>query len=176
MGIRERLPLVVGAVVALLCQVMLAPYVHVGVAAPNFALAYVIALAVANARGGNYITAFVVGLIYDAMGSGSLGVMAFVCVAIVFVATHFLRIVNGESAFVSIFAMLLSCLLAELAYALLMMACGVDVSFGEALVYRVLPCGLYDMVIGVIAYLLVARFVFRTREAGEMKIIDTSVE
>lgn len=176
MGIKDRLPLVMGALIALLCQVAVAPYVHVGAAAPNFALAYVIALSVANPRGGNYIAAFVVGLAYDAMSSGPFGAMALVCVATMFASTHLLRLTGAETAFASIFVMLLACLAGELCYAVVMMACGVDVSLWEAVLYRVLPCGAYDMVIGVIAYLLVGRFVFSAREADEMKIIDSSVE
>lgn len=176
MSVQERVPLIVGAVIAVICQVMLAPNMHVLAAAPNFVLAYVIAVAVANARGGSYIMAFLVGLAFDLSSTGPVGSMAFVCVATMLLSSLAFRALDNETPFVPIVIIICASFLSEMMYGLLMIACGVDVSLLDALVFVALPCGLYDTVIALLAYALVLRFVFKDRRASEMKIIDTSVE
>lgn len=176
MGVKERLPLVAGALIALLCQVMVAPSIHVGMALPNFILAYIVALAAADARAGNYVTAFILGLAFDLVGSEPVGALSMVCVVMTFAASHALRMLGNDATPVNVIVMLLSCIMGELLYGLLMISSGIDASLMDALVYRVLPCGIYDMLIGAIAYPLVMRFVLRSRKADEMKIIDSSVE
>lgn len=172
----ERIPLIFGALIALLCQILVAPNIIVFYGEPNFVLAYIIAVAVANVRSENLVLAFVVGLIYGLMSSGPLGAMAFTCVLIMFLASQINAIMNNDTLFVPISILLISCYLAEFIYALLMIACGVDVSLLDALIYQVLPCGLYDNVIVVIAYFLVRRFAFSIRKTSEMKIIDSRVD
>lgn len=176
MFIQERIPIIIGALIALVCQMILAPNVHIGDAVPNFMLAYIIAISVANMRGTNYVIAFIVGLLFDLSGTGPVGAMAFVCVAVMFACSQIVRALDSEGPLAAILVIIVACLASEAAYGLLMIACGVDVTLLDALVYRMLPCGLYDIVIAIIAYLLVLRFVFRERRTSEMKIIDTSVD
>lgn len=176
MVVREKIPVIVGAVVAVLCQIILAPNIHISNAAPNFILAYVIALSCANIRGVNIITSFVLGLLYDLISTGPVGAMAFVCVAISILGFLLRRIFDNETHLVPIIIVILSSFVSEIVFGLLMMACGVNISVLDALVLRALPCGLYDSAIALLAYALAFRFAFRDKQTSEMKIIDTSVD
>lgn len=172
----ERWPVAVGALVAVLLQVVVAPNVHIFAAAPNFILCYVVAIAVGNARKAGYIMPFVCGLLYDLLGSGPVGAMAFVCVAATFLASLAFQALDNETLFIPLAIILASCFLAELGYGLLMIACGMDVSLLDALLQVCLPCGLYDTVLSMIAYPLVLRFVLRGKQQNEMTIIDTGID
>ena len=172
----EKWQISIGAIVAVLLQIVIAPNINVLSAMPNFILCYVVAVAVANARNAGYIMPFVCGLIYDFAGSGPIGAMAFVCVAITLAASMAYQAFDNETIFIPVAIILTSCFVANLAYGLLMIACGMNVSLLDALVYVCLPCGLYDTVLSLIAYPLVIRFVLRGKQQNEMTIIDTGLD
>lgn len=166
---------IVGAVVAVLLQVMAAPNIQILDAAPNFILCWVIAVAVANARAVGYVMPFLLGLIYDLISTGAVGSMAFVCLAATFVASVLLRLFDNETVFIPVVIVVVVCLLSEVGYALLTLACGLDVDLLESLVSVALPCAVYDIVLAVITYLLVKRFVFRDQRPNEMTILDSKI-
>ena len=172
----EKWKIAIGAIVAVLLQIVIAPNIHVLTAMPNFILCYVIAVAVANSRNAGYIMPFVCGLVYDLMGSGPVGAMAFVCVAITLAASLAFQAFDNETIFIPVAIVLVSCFVANLAYGLLMIACGMDVSLLDAFVCICLPCGLYDTVLSLIAYPLVIRFVLKGKQQNEMTIIDTGID
>ena len=171
----QKVPVIVGAIIAVVLQVVVAPNVNVLFATPNFILCYVIALAVGNARNVGYILPFVCGLVYDLAGSGPVGAMAFVCVAITFFASMAFQAFDNETLFIPIAIIVAGCFVADIAYGLLMIACGVDVSLLDALLYVCLPCGLYDTVLSLVAYPLVLRFALKGKPQNEMTIIDTGI-
>ncbi len=173
---QERIPLAIGACVAVVLQAAIAPNIQVMAATPNFMLAYVVAIAVANARNAGYIMPFLCGLAYDLMGSGPVGAMAFVCVAVTFVASMAFQAFDNETMFIPVLLIVIFAFLSDVAYGLLMIACGIDVGLLEALVSISLPCGLYDTVLALIAFPLVLRFALRGKRQNEMTIIDSGIE
>lgn len=176
MTMSQRWPYIIGAIIAVLLQVIVAPNIQVFDAVPNFILCYVLACAVANPRGTGYIAPFILGLIYDLIGIGPLGSMALVCVVAVFIAKAALNALDTDTLIFPVVAIAIVCFLAELGYGLLLMACGMNVSFLEALTRVCLPCGLYDTVIALIVFPLARRFVFGGKKQGEMSIIDTGID
>lgn len=172
----EKWHIAIGAIVVVLLQIVIAPNINVLTAMPNFILCYVVVVAVANARNAGYIMPFVCGLIYDLIGSGPIGAMAFVCVATTLAASLAFQAFDNETLFIPVVIVLITCFVANLAYGLLMIACGMDVSLLDALLYICLPCGLYDTVVSLIAYPLVIRFVLREKQQNEMTIIDTGID
>lgn len=172
----DKWPIIIGAAVAVLLQAVVAPNIGVMSAMPNFVLCYTIAMSVANARKVGYVMPFACGLLYDLMGSGPVGAMAFVCVATAFAASLAFRAFDNETLFMPVAIMVAASFLANLAYGLLMIACGTDVGLLDALLYVCLPCGLYDTVLSLVAYPLVLRFVLKGKEQNEMTIIDTGIE
>ncbi len=175
MGVARNLPLVIGAIVTLLLQVVVAPNIQIFTAEPNFVLCYVIVVSVAGARSVGYIMPFVLGIAYDLAGEGPVGAMAFVCVAAAFFAALLMRLLDNETLFIPVAVIVCVVLASEVAYGLLMMACGVDVGLLDMLLYAVLPDWGYDTVLSLIAYPLVLRFVFAGKRQNEMTIIDSKV-
>ena len=171
----RTLPIVIGLVIAILLQVLVAPIVRIGFAMPDFVLAYVIALAFADRDAVHVFVAFFGGLAYDLLGSNPLGSMALVCVVAMFACSMAMRMLESDGIVIPIILIIVACLLFETAYGLLLMACGIDVALLDAFAYRALPCAVYDMVIATIAYLLMVRFVLRGRDTGGMTIIDNGV-
>lgn len=172
----EKWPVAVGAVVAVLLQVVVAPNVHILSAAPNFVLCYVLATSVAGARNVGFVMPFACGLAYDLLGSGPVGAMAFVCVAAAFASSVAFQAFDNETLFIPVVVLVLSCFAADAAYGLLTIACGLDVGLLDALVHVGLPCAIYDTVLSLVAYFLVLRFVLKGKPQNEMTIIDTGLD
>lgn len=171
-----RIRTIIGAAIAVLLQVIVASNIRIGSAMPDFVFCYVVAVAVVNARNAGYTLPFVLGLLYDFMSSGSVGAMALVCVACTWLASTLQKTFDNETLFVPMAIVVVTCLVGEVLYALLVLASGAGVGLLEALVWVVLPCTLYDIVFALIAFALVARFVFKDKATNEMKIIDTKIE
>lgn len=171
-----RLPAIICSVLAVLLQILLAPNIHIFSAAPNFILAFVVAYSVANYHRAGYVMAFVLGLIYDFLGSGPIGAMALVCVLAAFFAILAMRLLDNESMFIPLASVILICLCAEISYGILMFAFGYDVGLLEAFIQLMLPCALYDIVISVVIYLLISRFFYRSDNQAQMTFIGTGIK
>lgn len=152
--IKNKLVLVAACAVALLLQLIVAPYVTIGYAMPNFILCTVVILSLLYPEDPSYVCAFIFGMLYDLASSGPVGAMALICVAITWAISTLHLYFDDDSLFMPIILIIISCFAGEAAYAVLMIACGYDVSFLDALVYRILPCGIYDTVISLIAFIV----------------------
>lgn len=144
---------IIGAIVAVLLQAVLAPAMAIGGAVPDFILAFIIARAVADPESGP-VLAFVLGIIYDLMGSGPVGAMAFCCLVVSLLCSRLLRLLNNDTLFIPIVLIVAGSFLADVVYGILVVICGADVPLGEALLTRALPCGLYDAAIALVLYLV----------------------
>ena len=176
MPMSQRWPYIIGAAIAVILQVIVAPNIQVLDAVPNFILCYAVACAVANPRNPRYIMVFIIGLMYNLAGQGPLGSMALVCLLATFLASFALRALETDTIVFPIITIAIMCFLGELGYGLLLMACGLNVGFLEALLHICLPCGLYDTVLALIAFPLIRRFVFGGKKQSEMSIIDTGLD
>lgn len=167
-----RIPVIIGAIIAVLLQAIVAPFVTIGYAQVNFILVYVVVIALVRARNVGYVTPFVLGLIYDLMGSGPIGAMALLCTAITFVVSTVFVMMDNETLFIPIVLIVASMFVVEILYGILMIACGVDVSFADALMYRCLPCGLYDTVVALVFFPLAMRFVAFTAGKSDVPLVS----
>ena len=76
MGEKNNLVLVVGAIVAFVLQIALAPAVALFSAQPNFLLAYALVVAIVIPTEAGPVLPFAMGLLYDLTGTGPVGGMA----------------------------------------------------------------------------------------------------
>lgn len=148
---------VVGAVAVVLLQMLLAPAITIAVATPNLILAYVLVVALVCPERDTVVFAFVMGLIYDLLGSGPVGAMALVCIAFSFALSRLQRVLHNDTLFVPLVLLIAGVFLADISYGILQIACGVDVGFLNSLIYRSLPCAVYDTVIAVVLFPLAVR-------------------
>lgn len=154
---RENVASLIGAVIAVVLQIALAPTIALFAAVPNFIVAFCVVRAVAVPYRSGALIPLALGLIFDLVGGGPVGGMAFVLVLVTFAASRLFIALNNDTLFMPVAIILASTMLVEVLYGLVVVACGAGVSFGEAFLYRVLPCMLYDCVIGLLLYPIAVR-------------------
>lgn len=154
----DRVIVAVGAAVAVLLQVVLAPNIALFSAVPNFLLAYALVVAIVRASKNGVLLPFVLGMLFDLMGGGPVGAMAFLLVLASFAASRVFSVLNNDTLFMPLTILVASTLAVEMLYGLFLAWFGSDVSLLQAFVYRGLPCALYDAVVGLALYPIVSRF------------------
>lgn len=148
---------IIGAIIAVLLQILLAPAITLFSAVPNFVIAYCIARAVAASASSGVVSVFVCALICDLVGSGPVGALPLVLVAVCYAASRLYLAFNNDTLFVPVVTLLVSVVLVELIYGIIVVVAGTGISFGQAFLYRILPCTLYDCVLCLLLYPILAR-------------------
>lgn len=159
MGItRENFFIVGAAVVAVLLQVMLAPYIGLFNAVPNIIASYVIVIAVVRKMSDRVVVlAFVLGLCYNLFQGGPVGCMALSLTAVAFVVGRAMSALDNDTAFMPIVLMAVGLFFAELIYGVSLLVMGVVSNAGDVFTLRVIPCAVYDIVFGFIWYFFMSR-------------------
>lgn len=150
---------VIAIILAVVLQIVLAPAMTIGSAMPNFIAVYVLCATLRNASVQPAVLAFVLGLIFDLIGSGPVGAMAFCLVLVTTLAFVIYRNMSNDSWVSAMIVIVVSCLLIELLYGIIMLLVGAGDGFGSALIHRILPCTLYDIVIAAFMHPIVSRLV-----------------
>lgn len=155
-----RRPLIIGigALIALLLQIMVAPGLSIGHAVPNLLLVYALAGSLAIPRPASLALPFLLGLAFDLLGGGPVGTMAFVLLVVcAFVSWAYVRYDN-DSLFIPLALLVFGVLFAELLYGVLIVLCGYPATIGDALLYRSLPCALYNIALSLAVFFLLRFF------------------
>ena len=148
---REGIVIAVGAVVALLLQIVVAPNIALFSAQPNFLLAYVLVVAIARPLDAGSALPFALGLVCDLLGSGPVGGYAFLFVIVTF------SVLDNDTLFMPVTIFVVATFAAEMLYGALLIGLGLSASPVDAFLYRALPCTLYDCVVGLVLYPIIAR-------------------
>lgn len=154
----QRATMVVGAVVAVLLQVLLAPHIAIGYGIPSFPVVLCIVAAIMNPRFYSCLLPFAMGLAFDLVSGGPLGAMAFSLTAFSMGAAWFYERVNNDTVFMAVVNLAIGLLLVELCYGIFLLFFGYGTNPFEAFALRILPCFLYDLVLAVALYLIINRF------------------
>lgn len=168
----DRIFVLIGAAIACLLQVVIAPQISIAQVMPNFLVIWALLVAVTRARVGNIVLPFVLGLLFDLMTGGPLGAMAF-CLTLFAVASSALFVaIDNDTLFVSLTALAVGILLVELSYGIGMLLLGYEASFVDALVYRIVPCFIYDTIIAFALFPLSSHVVsmFSEATAGHVRL------
>ena len=147
----------VGAVVALLLQIVVAPNIALFSAQPNFLLAYVLVVAIARPLDAGSALPFALGLVCDLLGSGPVGGYAFLFVIVSFIASRAFSVLDNDTLFMPVTIFVVATFAAEMLYGALLIGLGLSASPVDAFLYRALPCTLYDCVVGLVLYPIIAR-------------------
>ena len=154
---RHTIVVVVGAVVAVLLQLVVAPNIAIFHTVPNFMLAFVLVVAIAKPSEAGIVLPFVMGLLYDLLGTGPLGGMALLFMLISFVAAKIFMILDNDTLFMPLIILIIATLIVEVMYGGLLILLGLPVTPLDALLYRALPCSLYDCAFALIMYPIMVR-------------------
>lgn len=156
---RDTLSLVLGALAAVLLQIVVAPNIAIMGAMPNVIAAYVVIAAIVRPADSVLVLGFVLGIVYDLLGYGPIGAMAFLLTLLAFLATRTFGVLDSESPFMPVAVIVCAMLLLEALYAGFLVALGQVSGFGTALLYRALPCALFDCVVALLLYPLARRLI-----------------
>ena len=148
-----RLFVIVGAIVAVILQIVLAPYIAIGPGMPNFVVIFAVVVAVAAPHSYGCILPFAMGMAFDLTSGGPVGAMSFSLTLFTFLLARYFGHIGNDSLFMSLAFIALGVLLVELSYG------GFNASLFEALAYRIAPCFVYDLVVAFVLFPLVGRFV-----------------
>lgn len=154
---RESVVVVLGGVVAVLLQIVLAPNITLFSAMPNFIVAYALLVAIVRPAEAGPVLPFVLGLVFDLLSGGPVGATAFLLVLFSLLASRAFIVLDNDTLFMPLVVFAAAAVLIELLYGGFLLATGFDVSVIDAFLYRALPCALYDCVVGLVMYPLIAR-------------------
>ncbi len=144
--------------VALLLQIILAPNMSIGGISPNFLILALIPMAVYGSRTSATLWGFVLGLLFDLLGSGPVGVMALVMAVTgyaVSVASSSAMDISNIVSWIIVAAV--TCVLANLAFCIVVSILGYEADFLGSIVFRVIPWTLYNIVIALIEWPVLKR-------------------
>lgn len=158
MGIRrDTVGVIIGAVVSILLQLIVARVIAVGDAVPNILLAYVIAISLARPTKDSSVLAFVFGVFYDLATFGPLGAMALLSVLAAYILRALARVFGGNNKIAAVVLVIVAAFVIELVYAAMLVAFGLNADLAAALFGHAAPCALYDAIVGIIFYFVAVR-------------------
>lgn len=167
---RSSIIVLVGAIVAVLAQIIIAPNIVVFSAMPNFIVAYVLVIAMVRPTDSVLVLAFVLGILFDLLGYGPIGGLALFLTLAAFIVMRIFRVIDLDNLFMPIVVFVGSVVVIELLYSVLLVVLGLSSDFLSALVYRTLPSVLLECIVGLIFYPILLRLLSRgpDREAAQL--------
>ncbi|WP_283171370.1 rod shape-determining protein MreD [Curtanaerobium respiraculi] len=156
---REMKLIVIGGIVTVLLQVVIAPNIAIFQVVPNFMLVYSLVIAMLLPRDSVLVLAFALGLTSDLLGYGPVGGLAFLLTLAAFAAQRLHAVFGHDTVGAPLAILIALSLVVDILYAAFLLALSASLSPLDAFVYRALPCALYDAVLGLILYPLASRFI-----------------
>ncbi len=157
------LPTVTALAGALVLQVGVAPHLAISGVVPNLFLLVVITLAMLEGRSAGAAAGFAAGLLFDLLGTGPVGAAALVFSVTGYIAGSLSEHMFAESWLMPVTVVFVASLSAELAYALVLTVLGAGSPFWSAFASVILPAAVYNSVLALLVYPLLARFLRRGR-------------
>ena len=151
--------IIIFAVLAVVLQILLSPYIKIFNATPNIIASYVLAVSVVRQSSNRVVVlAFVLGLCYNLFIGGAVGAMSLLLVVLSFVLGKAQQVLDNDSSFIPITLMVIAVVLLEFFYAFLLTLTGTLDNFGSALITTTLPCAIYSIVFALIWYFVMKKF------------------
>ena len=88
---------------------------------------------------------------------GPVGGYAFLFVIVSFIASRAFSVLDNDTLFMPVTIFVVATFAAEMLYGALLIGLGLSASPVDAFLYRALPCTLYDCVVGLVLYPIIAR-------------------
>jgi rod shape-determining protein MreD len=143
--------------IAVLLQVMVAPYISIGSISPNFLMITVIIVALAEGSNAGTTLGFVAGLIFDLLGAGPVGPMAMVLSVVGYVTGLIHENLFAEGWLLPVAIITVATFSSEILYMIVVLFLGTQSTFWGAFIGIVLPSTLYNAVCATIICPLLTR-------------------
>ena len=157
MEFRDHASVVVGAIIGVLLQLVVAPNIAIFSAMPNFILVYCLLVAIVRPATAGPVLPFVLGLVSDLAIGTPMGSTALLLVLFSFLASRAFSVLDNDTLFMPVTIFVVATFAAEMLYGALLIGLGLSASPVDAFLYRALPCTLYDCVVGLVLYPIIAR-------------------
>lgn len=155
---RDSVAVVVGAAIAIAAQLVVAPNIALFSAMPNFITVFCLLVAIVRPAASGPVLPFAMGLVADLAVGTPVGASSLLLVLVCAIVSRAFLVLNNDTVLVPLVLLAVASLLIELLTGAFMLSLGMQADLGSAFVYRALPCGLYDCVVGLVLYPLAARF------------------
>ena len=158
--IREAKPTftIIGSLIAFVLQVAIAPNIAIFDAMPNFLLVFTVMNAMLTKKLRSCCTGFILGLLYDLLAQGALGIMSFVLTIIGYGVSSLNKDLFTSGWVAQAIFLLIASFFGELLHAVFLSILGYDTDFLASLWMRMLPRSIYDALFGLIIFPLMDRF------------------
>lgn len=169
---RTQLIPLIGAAIAVVLQIIVAPLITFFSVVPGFIVSYVIVLGIL--RGGNsmYWYAFVLGMIADLLSQTPLGLTPFLLLIAVFVLSRVFEVLDQTTPAMPLIACAVTLLVFEVLFAVGLLIAGYEGGI-SLIVSRALPATLINAIICVIYYFLMRRLPFERESSSAWTISQT---
>ena len=97
------------------------------------------------------------GLLYNLFVGGVVGSLSAVLVIASVVAALAMRSLANDTSFQPLAIMAVTMVIVEVAYLMVLLASGLGLGFVQALIFRALPCAIYDAVMGALLFFIMSR-------------------
>ncbi len=145
-------------IIGFILQVALSPNIAINGISPNILLICLGVLCLFANHKTCIVLGFVMGLLFDLLGSGPIGAMSLVMAVVGYFLPMVIKSTVQADSFVPwIIAMAIASLLASFAYCVVCAIIGYEESFFSAILFKVLPWTLYDIVIAAIFWPIAKR-------------------
>lgn len=167
----RALPTIAAILVGFVLQIAVAPYLAIGGVVPNFLLLVVVTLALVEGPVWGSASGFAAGLLFDLIGSGPVGPMAFVLSVVGYAAGALQANLFAEGWLLPLTVLGVASLTAGLAYGLILALLGQVSGLWHTFWTVMLPEALYNVALGLLTYPLLARFLRRERPMKTLRRI-----
>jgi rod shape-determining protein MreD len=147
----------IGVIVTMLLQVILAPNVAINDVIPNFALVFTVITAIRHDAARAQVVGFLLGLTYDLISQGPLGVMSLVLALLGYSAGSLGKSMLSGGWLLQLVILLVAAFFGELLHSVILAVIGYDSNFSMSLLMRVFPGTIYDAVFGLVIFPILAR-------------------
>lgn len=166
MDVRDHAPIAIGAILAVVLQLVVAPNIAIFLAMPNLIMVYCLLVAIVRPNTAGPVLPFVLGMVSDLAIGTPMGSTAFLLMLFCFLASRAFSVLNNDTFLVPLMVIAVASFVLELLLGAFSLSIGEEVDLFSAIVYRALPCGLYDCVVSLILYPLAARFLTPSSPMG----------
>ena len=170
LAVRNTLAYLACVVVAFFLQLVIAPYIAIGHAMPNFVVAVVLAGSVAGRNLPNVVVGFFAGMLYAFVCGGPVGALAAVLIVCAVLGELGVGALQTDGVLMPIVLLLATAFLAYTAMAFVNAAAGLSTSLADSFVYIALPCTLYTWIASIVAFIAMRAV---TKEQAPIVNLDT---
>jgi rod shape-determining protein MreD len=156
---------------AVILQVGIAPYIAIAQVMPNLLLIVTVTMAFVTGSNEGAVVGFVAGLTFDLIGSAAVGPMALTLTLTGFVAGTVQEQIFAQLWVLPLTVLAVASLLSESLYFLILILLGERITFGFALISKVMPAALYTTLVAVLVFLPLSRFLSREAKLATFRHI-----